>query len=232
MSSIITKSQSKSREVTYLYNDTHFVKLSAKLRRGANKAALLLSSVFRERRTSPPKFLFKNQIAWGKTFLLQKGHTHTHLCCCCCCYCCLCASLWKLQREKDSKDTQTKPLRVCACKCALVFLNTRPLWNAHAHTHAQNHTGNWAENCCVTGVCLTRPPHTLPPTTTTTISTITAATAPLLQPLFIFRVFGEERKQLLCTLSKTAWVDERKRERDTHTEGKVGEMEVKPRHGV
>lgn len=59
--------------------------------------------------------------------------------------------------------------------------------------HAQKRAGNRAEKCCVTGVCLAlllRSP----------------------QPSFIFRVFGDARKQLLCALSKTGWVDVRKRE--------------------
>lgn len=43
------------------------------------------------------------------------------------------------------------------------------------------------------------------------------------QPPFIFRVFGDERKQLLCTLSKSEWADEREGGRDGGRRG--GETE-------
>lgn len=70
---------------------------------------------------------------------------------------CFCVILWQLWRETDSRDRQTKHLWVYACICVCGFLHTCLLWRALALAHTQNHTGNWAETCRVTGVCLALP---------------------------------------------------------------------------
>lgn len=99
----------------------------------------------------------------------------------------------RLKRQKDKAPVSVS-MQMCMCFCMHAYFDT------HTLARTQNHTGNLAENCCVTSVCLLFP-----------LSLVSFSSFPT-QPSFIFRVFRDERKQLLCTLSKSEWVDERERE--------------------
>lgn len=83
---------------------------------------------------------------------------------------------------------------------------------ALAPAHTQQSVGNGAEKCCVTGVCLRSSPRRS------------------LQPPFIFRVFGDARKQLLCVQSKTGWEDVK--EGELEEEGRRGGEDERREGGV
>lgn len=106
---------------------------------------------------------------------------------------------------------------MCMQMCMYVYVCHRmyAYFETCTLSHTQNHTGNWAENCCVTGVCLALP--------------LTLVSPPP-HPSFIFRVFRDERKQLLCTLSKSEWADEKERENVGRRRVKL--REVKKCQGV
>lgn len=139
-----------------------------------------------------------DRTARGQTFLLaskkkKKKHTHSslHLC-----QPVATAEAERLGGRAAQSIWESPRMQICA--------------PADVPKRGGDRTGNRAETCrAKTG----RPPRSSSPP-----SSVSQSPLPIpAQPSFIFRVFGDERKQLLCTLSKSEWADER--------EGGSGETE-------
>lgn len=130
----------------------------------------------------------------GQTFLLPSKKKHTLL------DHCICVSLWQRQRGRGSGDgTRTASGRARACKCALPQTSPREAGiTQEAELKRTVQTG--------------RPPRSSSPPVPLSLSSVSQSPLPIpAQPSFIFRVFGDERKQLLCALSKSEWAEGRER---------------------